>query len=84
MSFEIFFKMKNSKFGEGVIFQEFRDKFYLIAGGKGHAVWRKYCFPRKKDKTPADTAIPMGVCLGDRYEAVEMLKRFLKALNETP
>jgi len=80
--FEFFFKRESSEFNEGIIFQEYRDKFYLIAGGKSHAVWKRYCFPQKKDKQPTDKPIPMSVNLGDRYEAVEMLKSFLKALNE--
>jgi hypothetical protein len=85
MAFEMFFKRENSEYNEGIIFQEYRDNFYLVSGGKGqHAVWKKFCFPQRKDKTPTDTAIPMGVNLGNRHEAIKMFKSFLKALgNET-
>jgi len=79
--FELFFKRESSEYNEGVIFQEFKDNFYLVAGGEGNTVWKKFCFPQKKDGQPTDKAIPMSVNLGDRYEAVEMLKKFLKALN---
>jgi len=82
MAFEFFFKRPNGQFGEGVIFQEYKDKFYLIAGGKGNTVWKRFCFPQKKDKQPTEVAIPMSVNLGDRYEAIEMLKSFLKALGD--
>jgi len=82
MAFEIFFKRESSEFGEGILFQEYKDNFYLIAAGRGHAIWKKYCFPQKKDKNPTEVAIPMGVNLGDRYEAIEMLEKFLKVLNK--
>jgi len=78
--FELFFKREGSEYNEGVIFQEFQDNFYLVAGGKGNVVWKRFCFPQKKDGSPTDKAIPMSVNLGNRHEAVEMLKKFLKAL----
>jgi hypothetical protein len=81
MAFELFFKRASSNFGDGIIFQEYNDKFFLIAGGKGHQVWKRYCFPQKKDKQPTDKPIPMSVNLGDRYEAIDLLEKFLKALK---
>ena len=81
MAFEIFFKRERSKYNDGVFLQEFQDNFYLVAGGKGRTVWKKYCYPQKKDGQPTSKAVPMGVNLGDRYEAEEMLKSFLNALK---
>ena len=79
---EIFYKIESSKYNEGVFFSEYKGVFQLISGVQGREGTnvKKWSYPQIKN-SPSAKAIPMGVNIGYRDEAIEMLKTILKELG---
>ena len=84
MSFEIFYKLHDSKWNEGIFLQEYKDEFFLMAGGEGKegSNWKKWVFPQLKSREPAVKAIPLQIRLGDRVQAKKLLEAFLENFKE--
>lgn len=81
---EIFFPYPNSKYGDGIILEEWHDRLSLVVGSKSQegTVYKKWVFPQTKDREPASKAIPWKVQLGSsREEAIDMLKNILMELG---
>ena len=79
---EIFFEFDWSKYGEGVMLEEYQGKYSLVAAVKGKGkgtVFKKWCYPQK-DKKPNEKAIPWKITLGDKREAATMLQKILSEL----
>lgn len=81
--FEIFYDIESSKFREGVILQEYKENFFLVAGGKGRGglTYKKWAFPQQGDQQAADKAHPIAVKLGMRHEAIETLGKMIDELS---
>jgi len=80
---EIFYKVESSDYNEGFFLQEYKENFFLVAGGEGRegTNYKKWAFPQTKDREPNKKAIPVSVKLGTRREAVEVLKKVLGELS---
>ena len=83
MTFEIF-RLTDSEHGRGLVFEEYNERFGIYEGqvsrdGSG-TIYKQWCYPQY-NKEPRETAIPMGVRLGNRQEAIETLRYFLEQLN---
>ena len=78
----------NDNYNQGIVLEEYNGVLSLVASGKGagseSTVYKKWGFPQKKDKQPADKAIPWKIRLGNDREAVAMLKFFLSQLTNIP
>ena len=81
MPFEIVFKIESSEYNEIVFLQEYKDNFYIVAGGESRegTNYKKWAYPQTKDREPGNKAIPVSVKIGRRHEAVKILE---DALNE--
>ena len=82
---EIFFEYEDSKYGEGIMVEEYNDRISLVLAqqGKGDGtVYKKWCYPQGKDRAPLEKAIPWKIYLGpDRKKAVEMLRKIAVELK---
>ena len=85
MSFQVFYKIESSQYGEGILLEKYGENFGIYAAQESKdpdgTVYKKWAFPQNKDKKPIDKSIPMGVKLGNQNEAIETLKYFLEQLN---
>ena len=79
---EVWYKIESSQYGEGFFLQEYKESFFLVAGGEGRegTNYKKWAFPQTKDREPNKTAIPVSVKLGNKREAVAVLQKVLKEL----
>ena len=84
-AFEIYFKIEGSKWGDGVILNKFGDKYSLVSAYESKKLGtpvKKWAFPQDREKKPKDTAVPFGVDLGNREQAIQILKQALAALSD--
>lgn len=83
MPYEIFFDLE-TKYGEGVLLEEYNEEYSLIAASKGQGqgtIFKKWVFPQMKDRKPAEKALPWKVTLGGHRQAIKALEYFLKHLK---
>ena len=83
--FELFLKIEGSQYGDGVLLDKYGDRYSLVSAREsknGGTVWKQWAFPQTKDKKPMDKAVPMGVRLGNREQAIQILKQALAALSD--
>ena len=84
--FELFIKVDGSQYGDGVLLDKYGDRYSLIAAQESKSavgtVYKRWVFPQTKDKKPMDKAVPMGVRLGNREQAIQILKQALAALSD--
>ena len=84
MDNETFYKYPSSAYGDGILLNEYRNEFSLVAAkrkdGKAYMEW---VFPQKRDgsKEPIDKSVPWKVKLGSKAEAIAVLKFFLDKLQ---
>ena len=84
MDDEIFYGYDSSQYGDGVLLNEYRGEFSLVAAKrKDGKVFMEWVFPQKRDgsKEPIDKSLPWKIKLGTRAEAVKVLKFFLEKLE---
>jgi len=85
--FEIFIRNEGSEYGDGFVLNKYGDRYSLIAAreGKGDGtLWKEWAFPQGKDKQPREKAIPLGVRLGNRVQAIAALRKAIAALEGAP
>lgn len=83
--FELFFRTELSKYGDGVMLNKYGDTYSIVAGQEsqnGGTVYKRWAFPQGKDKKPLEKAVPMGVRLGSRTQAIGILRAMLAALDK--
>jgi hypothetical protein len=83
--FELFFRVEGGQFGEGVLLDKYGDRYSLVSAHEsqnGGTVWKEWAFPQNKEKKPKDKAIPLGVRLGNRIQAIGILRAALAALDK--
>lgn len=80
---EIFYKVPESKYSDGVFLEEYKGVFKLIAGNTGRdgTNYKKWAFPQNKDRKPTEKATPVSVNLGPRYTAIGILKKMIAELE---
>lgn len=79
----IFYEIPGSKWGDGVFLEEYKGSYQLIAGRAGNegTNYKRWAFPKTKDKKPTEKAIPVSVNLGDRSTAIGILKKMVAELE---
>jgi hypothetical protein len=84
MDDEIFYEYESSQYGDGVLLNEYRKEFALVAAKrKDGKVLMEWVFPKKKDgsKEPIDKSLPWKIKLGSKAEAIKVLKFFIEKLE---
>lgn len=82
--FEVFVEVPNNQYGEGVLVNKFGDQYGLLSAQKGKGngtVYKKWCFPQDKDKQPREKAVPWGIRIGNKNEAIEVVTGIAKAFG---
>jgi len=84
MDNEIFYEYESSQYGDGILLNEYRNEFSLVAAkSKEGEVFMEWVFPQKRDgsKQPIDKSLPWKIKLGSKAEAIKVLKFFLEKLE---
>ncbi len=84
MEKEIFYKYESSQYGDGILLNEYRKEFSLVAAKrKDDEIFMEWVFPQKRDgsKEPIDKSLPWKIKLGPKAEAIKVLKFFLEKLE---
>ena len=81
---DIFYEYESSQYGDGVLLNEYRNEYSLVAAKRKEGeIYMEWVFPQKRDgsKEPIDKSLPWKIKLGTRAEAVKVLKFFLEKLE---
>ena len=84
MDNEIFYEYEASQYGDGILLNEYRREFSLVAAKrKEEEIYMEWVFPQKRDgsKEPIDKSLPWKIKLGSRAEAIKVLRFFLEKLE---
>ena len=84
MNNEIFYEYESSPYGDGILLNEYRSEFSLVAAKrKDGETYMEWVFPQKRDgsKEPIDKSLPWKIKLGPKTEAIKVLKFFLEKLE---
>lgn len=79
-----FYKYESSSYGDGVLLDEYRGEFSLVAARrKDDDIFMEWVFPQKRDgsKEPIDKSLPWKIKLGPKAEAIKVLRFFLEKLE---
>lgn len=79
-----FYGYESSQYGDGVVLNEYRNEFSLVAAKqKDGKTYMEWMFPQKKDgsKEPIDKSLPWKIKLGNKDEAIKLLRFFLEKLE---
>ena len=85
--FEIVFKVESSQYGELIALQKRGDGYGIVsmqASKDGGTNYMRWVFPQRRvdnKNVPAEKAIPLGLKLGSRQEALNFFKWGLAALG---
>ena len=81
--FEVKIEIPNSQYGETLVINKYGDQFSLVAGGVGKNgnSYMKWCFPQGPDKQPREKAVPWGIRIGNKTDAVEVVKKIATAFG---
>jgi hypothetical protein len=84
MNNEIFYEYESSPYGDGILLNEYRGEFSLVAAKrKDGETYMEWVFPQKRDgsKEPINKSLPWKIKLGPKTEAIKVLKFFLEKLE---
>ena len=84
MDNEIFYEYESSPYGDGILLNEYRREFSLVAAKRKEGeIFMEWVFPQKRDgsKEPIDKSLPWKIKLGPRAEAIKVLRFFLEKLE---
>ena len=84
MDNETFYKYPSSPYDDGILLNEYRNEFSLVAAKrKDGKTYMEWVFPQKRDgsKQPIDKSVPWKIKLGSKAEAIAVLKFFLDKLE---
>ena len=84
MSNEIFYEYDSTTYGDGILLNEYRNEFSLVAAkSKDGEIYMEWVFPQKRDgsKEPITKSLPWKIKLGSKTEAIKVLKFFLEKLE---
>ncbi len=85
MNNEIFYEYESSPYGDGILLNEYRSEFSLVAAKrKDGQTYMEWVFPQKRDgsKEPINKSLPWKIKLGPKTEAIKLLKFFLEKLED--
>lgn len=83
--FELFFRNGSSDYGDGVVLNKHGDTYSIVTAREsqnGGTVYKDWAFPQDKDRKPRAKAIPLGAKLGNRTQAIGILRAMLGALEK--
>ena len=76
---EITIPIPHSNYNECIIIEKYGDIYSLVAGAKSQkaegTVYKKWGFPQDGNKKPREKAVPWKISLGNRTDAIEVIKR---------
>jgi len=77
------FIITDEQWNQGIHLDEYNGTFSLISAKQKEdgRVFDDWCKVRKGQDAYTEKDLPMGVRLGDKEQAVEVLKQFIKALE---
>ena len=81
---ETFYEYRSNTYGDGILLDEYRNEFSLVAAKrKDGEVLMEWVFPQKKDgsRAPLEKSLPWKIRLGPRQEAIKVLRFFLAQLE---
>ena len=84
MDNETFYKYPSSPYDDGILLNEYRNEFSLVAAKrKDGKTYMEWVFPQKRDgsKEPINKSVPWKIKLGSKAEAIAVLKFFLDKLE---
>ena len=84
MDNEIFYEYESSQYGDGILLNEYRNEFSLVAAKRKEGeIFMEWVFPQKRDgsKKPIEKSLPWKIKLGPKAEAIKVLKFFLENLE---
>ena len=83
---EFFFRVEGSEYGDGAMLNKYGDQYSIIAANEsqtGGTVYKRWCKPVfGKDRTVGEKSVPMGVKIGNRTQAIGILRAMLAALDK--
>lgn len=85
--FEVPFRLEG-EYDEVLLLDKYNDEYGIVLAQESRdgSVYKRWCYPQrrdrqKKDNVPAEKAIPWRVRLGDRKQALTILKGMVAALE---
>ena len=84
MDKDIYYAYESSQYGDGILLNEYRKEFSLVAARRKEGeIFMEWVFPQKRDgsKEPIDKSLPWKIKLGTKEEAIRALKYFLEKLE---
>jgi len=84
MNDEIFYEYDSTTYGDGILLNEYRNEFSLVAAKrKDGEIYMEWMFPQKRDgsREPINKSLPWKIKLGSKPEAIKVLKYFLEKLE---
>ena len=86
--FEQVFKVESSQYGDLIMLQKRGDSYGIVSATEskdGGTNYMRWVFPQRRENgknVPAEKAIPLGLKLGNRTEAIEFFRWGLEAMGE--
>jgi len=81
--FEVTIEIPNSNYGEVIIVEKYNDQYSLVLGKKGEkggTIFKTWGYPQFK-KEPGKKAIPWKLPLGNRDDAVKVVRALAAAFG---
>ena len=77
---------QGTKYGDCLVLDSYGGVYALSVGQKSRngVVHKRWCFPRDQGGRPRDRAIPLGVRLGARADAIAAVRWLLAQLEAQP
>jgi len=73
----------NEQYHSGAALDEYQDTISICSAwiGKDGECCMRWAFPQIKDRKPSEKALPVSIRLGNKDQAIEILKGFIAALS---
>ena len=87
MNQEIFYEYEGTTYGDGILLDEYKNEFSLVAAKrKDGKTFMEWVYPQKRDgsRAPQEKSLPWKIKLGPRDEAIKVLRFFLARLEAAP
>jgi len=82
-SSKFFFEIPDSKYGEGVMVNEYHGLYSIASARKGKDghEYMDWCYPQGKDRKPLSKGVPWKITFGNRAVMIAGLKYLLNAVS---
>ena len=73
----------NEQYHAGAALDEYQDIISVCSAqiGKDGKCYKRWAFPQVADRKPGEKALPVSIRLGDKDNAIKILKGFIAALS---